>query len=338
MSPKESVIPVFVPHYGCPHQCVFCNQRHIAGTKTPCKPEDVIRILKAAAAIPSNGKRRQLAFYGGSFTAIPAKMQEELLGAAQRFIDDGTIFSIRVSTRPDTINPEVIERLIRFNVSTVEIGAQSMDEKVLRAAGRGHSRQDVINASKMIKDSGLHLVLQMMTGLPEAGEDSDIITATQLADLKPDAVRIYPTVVVKDTELYDMWAKGEYKEHTVEAATVLCAKIVPIFDKAGINIIRLGLNPSEELSGDLAVCGAYHPAFGELVRSRIFLDEAKALLKGIKEGSDVILSVSPAYVSQLIGQGKANIKILREEYGLKSLRVKQDISIKDRQIRVFIAK
>ena len=313
MSARASIIPVFVPHLGCPHACVFCDQRRISGAVRPASAEDVKNAIRKAAALPCNGAKRQLAFYGGSFTAIPASRQEELLAAAAEAAARGEIDSIRLSTRPDAIDGETLARLRRFGVETIELGAQSMDDEVLRLSGRGHT-------------AGFALVLQMMTGLPGDTPEKDLETARRLIALDPDGVRIYPTVIVRGTELYDRWQKGEYREHTVEDAVEICAKLLPLFEDAGIPVIRLGLNPTEKLSGGEAAGGAYHPALGELVRSRILLEKARALLAGVPAGSRVTLGASPQTLSQVIGQKRKNLRLLQKEFSLAELRVRPAVT------------
>ena len=322
MTAKNSIIPVFVPHLGCPNNCVFCNQHRISGAMESATAEDVKNAIVNAAALTPRGTKRQLAFYGGSFTAIPAVEQTALLEAAQPFLADGTIASIRLSTRPDAIDDEILHRLKKYGVSTVELGAQSLDDKVLYLSGRGHTAKEVADAAKMVKSYGFELVLQMMTGLPGDTGESSIMTAKKIIELAPDAVRVYPTVIVKDTELWDMWQAGKYTEHTVEDAVTVCAEITEMFDAAGIPIIRTGLNPTEDLSGGDAVGGAYHPALGELVRSRMMLNRARELLKGTPEGSSIVLGVHSSEISKMTGQHRCNIEALMREFKLKSLRVR----------------
>ena len=328
MSARESIIPVFVPHLGCPNDCVFCNQRRISGAAVPATAGDVRRAVEAAAALPANGGGgRQLAFYGGSFTAIPAAEQEELLAAAQPYLADGTINSIRLSTRPDAIDGEVLARLRRFGVQTVEIGAQSMSDRVLALSGRGHTAADVESASQQIKAAGFRLILQMMTGLPGSDDDSDVETAERIAALGPDGARVYPTVIVRDTALYDLWRAGRYREHTVEDAVRVCARILPVFEARGIPVIRLGLNPTEELSGGQAAGGAYHPALGELVKARLMRDRAEELLSGAGRGERAVLLVNPRLMSQAVGQHGANREWLEEKFALKELKFRPDAGV-----------
>ena len=234
------------------------------------------------------------------------------------------ICSIRLSTRPDAIDEAVLARLKSFGVSTVELGAQSMDDGVLRLSGRGHTAEDVRRASRLVKEAGFELILQMMTGLPGDTEEKSLHTTRELIALRPDGVRIYPTVIVRDTALYELWQHGQYREHTVEDAVALCAKLLPLFDAAGVPVIRLGLNPTEELSGGAAVAGAYHPALGELVRARILREKARALLQGVPPGSRVTLAVRPRLLSQLVGQRRENLAFLTRELGLSSLEAKPD--------------
>ena len=327
MSARESVIPVFVPHLGCPNDCVFCDQRRISGAASPATAEDVRRAVEAAAASSANnGGGRQLAFYGGSFTAIPAGQQEELLGAAQPYLADGTLSSLRLSTRPDAIDGEVLARLRRCGVRTVELGAQSMSDRVLALSGRGHTAEDVARAAKAVKAGGFRLILQMMTGLPGADDESDVQTARDIAALRPDGVRVYPTVIVRGTPLFGLWQAGRYREHTVEDAVRVCARIVPVFEAAGIPIIRMGLNPTEDLSGGDAAGGAYHPALGELVRARIMRGRAEALLEGTEPGAEITLRVNPRLMSQLVGQHGENRKYLTEKFALGRLRIVPDAS------------
>ena len=322
MSARESIIPVFVPHLGCPNNCVFCNQRRISGSQKPADAQTVKDSIELAAALPLNGVKRQLAFYGGSFTAIPIEQQTALLDAAKEYMDRGVLHSIRLSTRPDAIDEDVLNRLKYYGVETIELGAQSLCDEVLRLTNRGHSAKAVEDASKLIKQFGFKLILQMMTGLPGDSMERSIETAKKIIALKPDGVRIYPTVIVKDTELFDMWQAGDYAEHSVEDAVKVCAKLLPLFKDANIPVIRLGLNPTEELSGGAAAGGAYHPALGEMVKSEIMLQKASELLADVEDGSTVTLTVHPSQISQMVGQRRSNISKLCSRCSLKDVKVK----------------
>ena len=333
MTARNSIIPVFVPHLGCPNDCVFCNQRRISGHIEPATAQTVKNAIEEAAALTPSGTKRQLAFYGGSFTAIPEARQLELFEAAQPYLAEGVISSVRLSTRPDAIDAAVLKRLKKYGVAVVELGTQSMCDRVLELSGRGHDSAAVENASKLIKAAGLVLILQMMTGLPGDTDESCIESAKKIIALEPDGVRIYPTVIVRDTVLCDMWRTGTYREHTVEDAVRICAKIVPLFNEAGIPIIRMGLNPTEELSGGDALGGAYHPALGELVFSRIMLQKARELLAEVKPGSRVVLGVSRSDVSKMIGQHRCNVKALMSELSLAELKI-HEASVKSGEIRI----
>lgn len=316
---RRRILPIFVPHLGCPNDCVFCNQRRISGSPLPASGPDVTRMLSHARE--QGSKRAELAFYGGSFTAIAPCVQEELLAAAQPYLADGTIASIRLSTRPDAVDEAVIRRLKAYGVETVELGAQSMDDGVLWESGRGHKASDTENAVRRLKEAGFSVILQMMTGLPGSNREKDLDTARKIISLCPDGVRIYPTVVVENTPLADMWRAGEYREHTVEEAVSLCGDILSGMEAAGIPVIRLGLNPTEELSSGGAIAGAYHPALGELVRSEIMRRRAAQLLRAVPGGSCVTLGVAPDKVSAMTGQHRQNVHRLTEEFALSGLRI-----------------
>jgi len=319
MNPKRRIIPVFIPNAGCIHNCVFCDQRHISGEATPAGSDDV----RAAAALADTSHPTEIALYGGSFTALPVCTQNELLLAAQPFFDKNTQHSIRVSTRPDCIDEETAARLKSHGVATVELGAQSMCDDVLIKSRRGHTASDVLRASAVIKNAGLSLILQMMTGLPGDTREKSRHTAERFIEIAPDGVRIYPTVVVRGTELFEMWRRGEYAEHTVEDAVSLCAELCAMFEDAKIPVIRLGLNPTVQLSAGYAVAGAYHPALGELVYSRMYLNSAIKILEDahMAHGSDVILSVTKGRASVMIGQNRHNIGVLTKKFALRSIKV-----------------
>lgn len=321
MIPKRSIIPIFVPHMGCPNNCVFCDQHRITGS-VMVTDEAMVRevIAEGLSKIPDDTET-QLAFYGGSFTAIPVYEQIKLLGAALPFLSYGKLNSIRVSTRPDAIDDTRLFVLKDYGVQTIELGAQSLCDDVLQASRRGHTAAQTEQAALMIKERGFELILQMMTGLPGDTKERSIETARRIIALKPDGVRIYPAVIIKETAMEDMWKSGEYKEHTVDEAVDWCAEIVPMFEQAGIQIIRLGLNPTEELSGGAAVGGAYHPALGELVRSRVMLVRALKLLDGEQHDDCVVLGVNPSDISIMTGQHRQNVEALINEYELKSVRV-----------------
>ncbi len=318
MTPRRRIVPVFVPHLGCPHQCVFCDQRTISGRTAPADGNTVEEALRSAQAVSAWA---ELALYGGSFTAIPWEEQERLLEAAQPFRASGFLRSIRVSNRPDCLREEQLPRIAAWGVETVELGAQSMRDSVLAASGRGHRAEDTVRAVRLLREYGFRVVLQMMTGLPGAEPEDDRYTAERLTELRPDGVRIYPTLVLRATPLAALWLRGEYRAKTVEEAVETCAPILERFRQAGIPVLRLGLHPSRELE-EKVLAGPYHPALGELVWSRLYRDRAEALLaerQGLS--SPVTLLVHPGGVSKMTGAGRANLRWLMERFRLSELRV-----------------
>ena len=328
---KSSVIPIFIPHLGCPNDCIFCNQRRIAAPKVP-GAQDVREIIEAGlryAVMP------QISFYGGSFTCIDTKLQEEYLSAAFEYVRAGRADSLRVSTRPDGIDEQTVSRLKEYGVKTVELGAQSMDDSVLKNARRGHTAEDVKKASRMIKQAGLELVLQIMPGLPGADACADMQTARETAALEPDGVRIYPVCVIKDTALCDMYERGEYTPLTPESAADRCADIWEVFIEAGIPVIRIGLNPTEELSSGAAVAGAYHPAMGQLVRSARLYKKAVQMLEGLRPFENALITVPRGRLSDMRGQKNANITKLQSLYPDAKILIKEAI---DQKEEIFITK
>lgn len=306
-----SIVPIFVPHAGCPCQCVFCNQRTIAGQKQRMTPEQAREIIQHAHAILPAGNIPQAAFYGGSFTAIPIEQQEGLLAVTDEFLAAGTISSVRLSTRPDAIDEAVLRRIKRHGVTVIELGAQSMDDTVLQRAKRGHTAEDTVRAAKLIQQAGISLILQTMAGLPGDTRETVRYTAQRIAALKPDGVRIYPVAVLPDTPLYDDWQAGRYQPLDVETAAVWCADMLEIFEQEQIPVIRVGLNPTEELDSTVAA-GAYHPAMGELAYSELWY---RRLCRHIQETGERTIVVPPRELSRAIGHKKRNVLRLRERFG-----------------------
>lgn len=327
MTEKHSNISIFVPHIGCPNMCSFCNQRYITGQTSAPLLSDVIEAVNIA--INSNGynpKNTEIAFFGGSFTAINRSYMIDLLKTAYEFVKDGVVCGIRISTRPDAINEEILSLLKQYGVTSIELGAQSLNDNVLLSNNRGHTLEDVINASHLIKKYGFSLGLQMMTGLYNDCDEFAISTAKQIIDLCPDTVRIYPTIVLKNTYLAALYSENKYEPQTLEAAANLCSELLLMFNNANIKVIRLGLHSIEK---DCYVAGPWHPAFSEICYSKIFLKNAKIALK---EAGDYILFVNPLSVSKMIGQHKENITTLKK-LGFDCM-VKSDNSLGEYEIRV----
>lgn len=322
-------IPIFVPHLGCPFDCVFCNQRKITGISENDVDEQKVEeiVEEHLKMLPSDGCEIEIAFFGGSFTGIDANLQERLLAAASKYIGTHKIKGIRASTRPDYINVDVMERLCRYGVTTLELGVQSMSEKVLLSACRGHTAEDVENAVRLIRQYPIKLGLQMMTGLPNDNDETSLETADRLIALNPDFVRIYPTLVIRDTALADMYKSGEYIPQTVENAAKLCYNLIKKFEAADIRVIRVGLQNTDEISLDgEVVAGPYHSAFGEIVASEVYFDKIKEKVSDFAE-NEIILKVNPSEVSKTVGHGRQNIEKAKMMLG-KTIKVKSDVKLK----------
>ncbi len=323
---------IFVPHNGCPHACSFCDQREITGQAYQPSAEDVEKAVETAReSLGENTKYAEIAFFGGSFTAIERSYMTELLDAAAPYVKSGEFGGIRLSTRPDAIDSEVLDILKERGVTSIELGAQSMSDEVLLANHRGHTADDVIRASELIKSYGFSLGLQMMTGLYMSNDGTDRETAGKLAALSPDTMRIYPTVVLKGTELDELYKKGEYVPQTLEQAVVLCAELLKFFEEKGISVIRLGLHDSGSLRENMTA-GAYHPAFRELCESEIIyenaLDEIKK--KRICTGAADFF-INPSSVSRFIGQKRSNL-IKLQKLGITAI-VRQDSRLSKYEVR-----
>ncbi len=305
---KHSNIALFVAHVGCPNMCSFCNQHIISGEEKTATPDDIREAVRVALEYGCKGG--QLAFFGGSFTAIDRAYMVELLSAAKPFVDDGSISGIRISTRPDAIDDEVLCILSHYGVEAIELGAQSMDDDVLLANRRGHTSEDVRYAAKLIRAHGFELGLQMMTGLYKDTDEGAIDTAEELAKLKPDTMRIYPTVILEGTELADLYRAGKYVPQTLDEAVSLCAKLLLFFEEQGIRVIRTGLHSGGNVE-DGYIAGAYHPAFRELCESEIYLSRVKEVFASKPRGRYKIF-VSSKEISKMTGQKRKNVIKLKD--------------------------
>lgn len=330
---KTGNLAVFVPHAGCPHRCVFCDQRTIAGVQhIPDDSQLHAVFTQAAENFGERARSVQIAFFGGSFTAIPRPEMLRLLGAAQPFLQQngGAFDGIRISTRPDAIDRETLKTLKAHGVVAVELGAQSMDEDVLAAAGRGHTAEDVRMASVLIREAGLSLGLQMMTGLPLDADEKAMATARQLADLNPDTMRIYPALVLAGAPLAALWQAGKYRPQTLEDAVALCATLLLFFRERDIRVIRVGLHDSPELQRHV-LAGPYHPAFRELCHSAVLLQRAKDALVG-KPAGNYWLCVAPGAESAMAGQHKTN-RLALERLGYR-VKIKADPAVETLAVKV----
>lgn len=304
-------VAVFVPHAGCLHQCSFCNQKHIAGQSAFPSAEAIRAACETAQRTLRPDAEAQIAFFGGSFTALEQKDMVRLLEAAAPFVKSGAFAGIRVSTRPDAVDTERLALLKQYGVTTVELGAQSMNDAVLARCRRGHTSSHVAAAAARIHEAGLSLGLQMMTGLPGSDEACDEQTAYSLAELHPDEVRVYPTLVIEGTPLSEEYRRGEYTPQTLEQAVTLCARLLIFFEeKRHIPVIRMGLHAEQEMMQH-CLAGPWHPAFRELCEGRLYREKAWQLLKQC-HAKEVVLRVHPTDVSRMVGHKKENIRFFAE--------------------------
>ncbi len=344
-SKSHYIIPVFVPDLGCPHQCVFCNQKKITGqNEVPSREEVAGKITEYLDTIPGDSSiTREVAFYGGSCTAVSQELQRELLTPAYKFLAAGKIDGIRVSTRPDAVDEDKLSLLSGYGVQTVELGVQSMDDEVLAKAGRGHTSRDVIRAAALVKAWGMELGFQIILGLPGDTEEKETDSALELIALKPDLVRIYPCLVLRGTQLAQLYEKGEYSPLSVEQAVQRSKKLLVMFENAGINVIRIGLQPSEQISLDgEVIAGPYHPAFRELVESALARDMLEYLLADklqtvkpqtvklqtvklqTRNEHTVEIAVPQQDISVVRGHKGSNVEYFREKYSVSELKTVVD--------------
>lgn len=326
---KHYIIPVFIPHYGCTHACVFCNQQKITGRTSPVTAGEVTGIIDEHLERITEERHIEVAFYGGSFTALDIKVQSELLAPAYNALASKKINAIRLSTRPDCINDTIVENLIAFGVSTIELGVQSLDDNVLKASARGHCAADVAAATHIIKKMGLRCGIQLMPGLPGEDWTSLLTTAQGVIRLAPDFVRIYPTIVIAHTKLAEMYYDGSYTALSISAGVTRAAFLKILFAQHNILVIRTGLQATEELgNSDVVLAGPYHPAFGEMVDSYLFylmlahFAESNGIY--IKNSSPILIHHHPRDTSKLRGMKNSNINRLHSVYNMSNLTLKAD--------------
>ena len=341
---KEYIIPIFVPHLGCPNKCVFCNQTKITGKQKQVTAEEARKIIdEYLSNFKDKENKVEIAFFGGSFTAIDEKIQNELLEVAYEYVQKGVVDSIRISTRPDYITKDILKRLKKYKVKTIELGVQSTNNYVLAKAKRGHTFEDIKKASKLIRFYGFNLGHQMMVGLPESTALDEVNTAKDLIKLKPKIVRIYPVLVIKDTELEEDYNKGEYEPLSVTQAVERCAEIADLFNKKKINIIRIGLQNTEEITDpseetSQVVAGPYHPAFRQLVEGRLWYNAIVSQIKKYNTKVKVVeIKANPEDVNNIIGHKKENIKKLKDIYEV-DIVLKTDEDIKNGKFEINVEK
>ncbi len=315
---SHSNISIFIPHIGCPCRCSFCNQIHITSeNKIPTESDIDLAVSKALESSKFDKKSGQLAFFGGSFTAINEDLMLKYLKVGKKHIDMGNVESIRISTRPDYIDDKVLKTLKKFGVKSIELGAQNMCDSVLEANDRGHLASDVYKASELIKSYGFELGLQMMTGLYKSDEEKDLYTAKEFVKIKPNTVRIYPTVVLKNTKLEQLYKNNEYEPYSAEQAAIYGAKLLKLFYENDINVIRFGLHSIDKNS---FVAGAFHPALSEIAQSYIYreLIEDKIKKSGIYK-----ITVKDTELSKVVGQKKSNLEYFKNKKILLDININE---------------
>lgn len=318
-------IPIFVAHMGCPFQCVYCNQHTITGAAAEPSEQEVRRTIETALETLQDQDEVEIAFFGGSFTLLPTKLQAHYLQIATEYVERYQLSGIRISTRPDGIDWPIIDFLTEYPVRTIELGVQSMDEQVLRASGRGHDIISVLRAVNLIKRCGFRLGLQMMVGLPEDTYDKSLYTAEKMATMRPDFVRIYPTLVLENTPLERLYRSGRYVAWDLEEAIEAAAGVSAIFMRRHIPIVRMGLYSKDPEFTGKVIAGPYHPAFRELVMSRML---RKQLERSMDLGDTRLeIAVSRQDVSATIGHRRENAKYFRQRYGIRDFEVSVDPSL-----------
>jgi len=320
------VIPIFISHQGCPHRCIFCDQHTITGHTgmegQPVTPATIKATVERWLNRPrkKKGAGVQVAFYGGSFTGLPLQRQKELLAAVKPYIKGGLVDSVRISTRPDYIDARAVGVLKEYSVSVVELGIQSLDQDVLDASNRGHSVQQAEDGVSLLRKSGFTVGAQLMCGLPGDNATRLKTTAKKIAALAPDFVRIYPVLVIKGSGLEKIYRNNTYKPLSLSRAIALSCRMKTLFEQHGIKVVRIGLQPTEELR-EKVVAGPYHPAFGELVMSRILFKKSRMVLRARKNMQKKRLSIAAA--DESVFRGPDNISVKR----LKALGLFHDIEL-----------
>lgn len=341
---KPLIIPVFIPHCGCPHACVFCNQQAITGASQaiPEKKEIHARVDEFLNFKRKNRLRTELSFFGGNFLGLEPARIRQLLDAGGELAAAGKIDGIRFSTRPDTIDENTLRLIRDYPVSTVELGAQSMDNQVLQQAGRGHSAEDTAAAVTLLRKENIIVGLQIMTGLPGDTEAICLETALRIIALKPDFVRIYPTLVLHGCRLAEWYQSGRYQPLSLDACVTQLKKLYLLFTAKGIPVIRMGLQASEELDNPATVlAGPYHPALGHMVFSEILMDAAvRQIREKSSHGDGVCLWVNPRSLSRMQGLNKKNIQTIKQMFGLTRVEINTDktLALDAVTVRQFFSK
>lgn len=335
---KTPIVPFFISHRGCPHRCVFCDQEKISGAGGALPPAELILATVREYLRSSGSPSVEVAFFGGSFTSLPHDARERLLVPLQPLLASGEVSSIRVSTRPDSADAEVIGYLRRMGVQTVEIGIQSMDDGVLSLAGRGHDAAAVERAFACLKEQGMPVGAQLMPGLPGDTPEKSLDSMARVLELQPCFIRIYPALVIAGTELARLHASGKYQPLSLAQAVTLCKVMLHRALLAGIPVIRMGLQPTGELQKTGTIlAGPWHPAFRQLVEAELFHDLVAGLLDGqVPAGRCATIACNPSRVSDVVGQGRANIRRMLREKGIRIEAVRGDPACSSHEVAVLL--
>jgi len=334
---KRFIIPIFIPHEGCRFRCIFCDQYSVTGAgRDPIGPTEIRDIVSEyVRTSPGWQKDRELAFFGGSFTFLPEKRQEDLLAVGRDLIASGVIDALRISTRPDGINEEIMDRLIRYGVKTVEIGIQSMSDDVLKTCRRGHVASDSVRAAKVLSGRNVEWIAQILPGLPGDTDKTILETASAVADLSPKGIRIYPAIVLSGTDMNRMYENGTYVPLSLDRTLGLLKKMISIFEKRSIPILRIGLCPSVELERRV-VAGPYHPALGSLAYEALLLD---TVIDSVQETcasyKRIDIHVNPRDVSRAVGSGRSSLTRLEQCYPEKRFAIIADHTLERGRIRTI---
>lgn len=332
---RHYIIPIFVPHEGCPHDCVFCNQNSITGTSNKVNKKFVEETMEEyLKTINKDNSIIEVSFFGGTFTAIDINKQNELLSVAKKYKDLKKIDYIHLSTRPDYIDKNILQNLKRFSVDIIELGVQSLNDDVLLKSGRGHNAEDVVKASNLIKEYGFILGLQVMLGLPGDNFERDIDTARKVVELKPQIARIYPTLVVKSTPMERMYIEKIYKPYTLDEAVEIGERVYSMLVANDINVIRVGLQPTEEINyGGELVAGPFHPAFRELIEGSIYNRILREVIEQI-DAYEVRISINNRDISKLYAYKKKFFKETISLLKTKNIVIIQDESVERENLSV----
>lgn len=322
---KHAVIPIFIPHKGCPHDCIFCNQKSISGRQEEPSLQSMKDTIEAHLLSIGEDREIEIGFYGGSFTGIDKDLQLLYLSLASEYVKKGRVRALRLSTRPDYIDDDILTYLKAYHVKVIELGVQSLDPGVLLLSSRGHSSRDVWKAAAMIKDHGFQLGIQTMVGLPDDDFDKDIQTAKEVIRMAPAFVRIYPALVVKNTILEKLTLRGQYVPMTLEEAVHICAVLLKLYREAGIKVIRMGLQATESIhEGGDVVAGPFHPAFRQLVEARLLREDIEEQIhrRDLTGAASILIHSGMADISAIAGQGRENMEYFKKKYGYKAVKIK----------------